>query len=179
MLVDSPLVGAPLGAATTPTAPGRRPAARAAGWGASAVLPAALGAEQTALDQVWHGVFPHTGSDTGVAVRDGRPPRTLLGPPAGAALGLAGTAVRGPTRNPLAGPGVLGIGAGAPAAVVTALAFGRRTDRRPRRLPAAAAGHRADGGTRVNERPGTPHRAPRHPRRPQPTDHPTTPGALQ
>ncbi|MFE3651715.1 hypothetical protein ACFXO2_28555 [Streptomyces sp. NPDC059152] len=102
MLVDSPLVGAPLGAATTPTAPGRRPAARAAGWGASAVLPAALGAEQTALDQVWHGVFPHTGSDTGVAVRDGRPPRTLLGPPAGAALGLAGTAVRGPpaTRSP-------------------------------------------------------------------------------
>lgn len=52
-----------------------------------------------------------------VAVRL-RVPRTLLGILVGAALGLAGAILQGLTRNPLADPGIMGINAGAAAAVV-------------------------------------------------------------
>ena len=49
--------------------------------------------------------------------------RTVLGLLAGAALGLAGAVLQALTRNPLADPGILGINAGASAAVVTALTY--------------------------------------------------------
>lgn len=88
-----------------------------------AVLGIAVGAKQIPLDQVWHGVFHYSGSDTDVVIRDVRFPRTLLGLLVGAALGLAGTVMQALTRNPLADPGVLGINAGASAAVVTAISF--------------------------------------------------------
>ena len=55
-----------------------------------------------------------------------RLPRTLLGLLAGAALGLAGAVMQALTRNPLADPGLLGINAGAAAAVVTAISLLRR-----------------------------------------------------
>ena len=48
-------------------------------------------------------------------------PRTVLGLLAGAALGLAGTLLQGLTRNPLADPGIMGVNAGAAAAVVGAI----------------------------------------------------------
>ncbi len=88
-----------------------------------AVLGIAVGAKQIPLDQVWHGVFHYSGSDTDVVIRDVRFPRTLLGLIIGAALGLAGTVMQALTRNPLADPGVLGINAGASAAVVSAISF--------------------------------------------------------
>lgn len=50
-----------------------------------------------------------------------RIPRTVVALLAGAALGLAGAAMQGVTRNPLADPGILGINAGASVAVVTAI----------------------------------------------------------
>ncbi|WP_051818662.1 FecCD family ABC transporter permease [Streptomyces sp. NRRL S-1813] len=87
------------------------------------VLGIAVGAKQIPLDQVWHGVFHYSGSDTDVVIRDVRFPRTLLGLIVGAALGLAGTVMQALTRNPLADPGVLGINAGASAAVVSAISF--------------------------------------------------------
>ncbi|MEW1655330.1 iron chelate uptake ABC transporter family permease subunit [Streptomyces sp. NPDC093707] len=130
MLVDSPPADSPPDAAPVPTAPRRRSAVRAVGLAASvaalaavAVLGIAVGAKQIPLDQVWHGVFHYSGSDTDVVVRDVRLPRTLLGLLAGAALGLAGTVMQALTRNPLADPGVLGINAGASAAVVSAISF--------------------------------------------------------
>ncbi|MFJ5678785.1 FecCD family ABC transporter permease [Streptomyces sp. NPDC093097] len=130
MLVDSPPADSPPDAAPVPTAPRRRSAVRAVGLAASvaalaavAVLGIAVGAKQIPLDQVWHGVFLYSGSDTDVVVRDVRLPRTLLGLLAGAALGLAGTVMQALTRNPLADPGVLGINAGASAAVVSAISF--------------------------------------------------------
>jgi iron complex transport system permease protein len=46
-------------------------------------------------------------------------PRTLLAVVVGAALGLGGTILQGVTRNPLADPGIMGINAGAAAAIVT------------------------------------------------------------
>lgn len=127
MLVDSP-PEAP--AAPAPVSPRRRQALRCAGLVASvavlavvAVLGIAVGAKQIPLDQVWHGVFHYSGSDTDVVIHDVRYPRTLLGLLVGAALGLAGTVMQALTRNPLADPGVLGINAGASAAVVTAISF--------------------------------------------------------
>lgn len=53
-----------------------------------------------------------------------RVPRTIIALLAGTALGLAGAIIQGHTRNPLADPGVLGINAGAAAAVVGATYLG-------------------------------------------------------
>lgn len=47
--------------------------------------------------------------------------RTLAGVAVGAALAVAGTAMQGMTRNPLADPGILGLNAGASAAVVAGI----------------------------------------------------------
>ncbi|MFF0727147.1 FecCD family ABC transporter permease [Streptomyces sp. NPDC004134] len=83
----------------------------------------AIGAKPIPLDQVWHGLFAYDGSDTDVVIRDMRVPRTILGLLAGAALGLSGAVMQALTRNPLAEPGLLGINAGASAAVVSAISF--------------------------------------------------------
>lgn len=53
-----------------------------------------------------------------------RLPRTLLGATVGAGLGVAGAALQGVFRNPLADPGLIGVSAGASAGAVTALALG-------------------------------------------------------
>lgn len=82
----------------------------------------AIGAKQLSLGEVWHGLFESSGTYGDVVVDD-RISRTLLGLLAGAALGLAGAVLQALTRNPLADPGLLGINAGASAAVVTAITF--------------------------------------------------------
>jgi iron complex transport system permease protein len=57
-----------------------------------------------------------------------RGPRTVIGLMVGVSLGLAGAAMQGVTRNPLADPGILGVNAGASLAVVIAIsAFGITT----------------------------------------------------
>lgn len=53
-----------------------------------------------------------------------RLPRTLLGAVVGAGLGVAGAALQGAFRNPLADPGLIGVSAGAAAGAVAALALG-------------------------------------------------------
>ncbi|WP_345363245.1 FecCD family ABC transporter permease [Actinoallomurus liliacearum] len=118
-------------AAPPPAAPpvGRRRSARRAGPPAAlllllAVLAAslAIGARRYSLGEVWHGLLdPDAPAYT--VVRETRLPRTLLGLLAGAALGLAGGVMQALTRNPLADPGLLGINAGASAAVVSAITF--------------------------------------------------------
>jgi iron complex transport system permease protein len=82
----------------------------------------AIGAKELSLEQVWHGLFQDTGSYGDVVV-DERLSRTALGLLAGAALGLAGAVLQALTRNPLADPGLLGLNAGASAAVVTAITY--------------------------------------------------------
>ena len=52
------------------------------------------------------------------AILDARLSRTLVGLAVGASVGVAGAALQGVTRNPLADPGLLGINAGAALAVV-------------------------------------------------------------
>ncbi|MEU6539926.1 iron chelate uptake ABC transporter family permease subunit [Streptomyces sp. NPDC047000] len=125
MLVD----GLPEQRADAAPAPPKRRTARALGLLVSAgilVLVAlasiAIGAKDLPLAQVWHGLFHDTGTYGDVVVGE-RIDRTLLGLLAGAALGLAGAVLQALTRNPLADPGLLGINAGASAAVVTAISF--------------------------------------------------------
>ncbi|MEU1010627.1 iron ABC transporter permease [Streptomyces sp. NPDC005890] len=125
MLVDSP----PEPRAETAPAPPTRRAARALGLLLSvlllvlvAVASIAIGAKALSLDQVWHGLFRDTGTYGDVVV-DERLSRTVLGLLVGAALGLSGAVLQALTRNPLADPGLLGINAGASAAVVTAVTY--------------------------------------------------------
>lgn len=54
-------------------------------------------------------------------VIESRLPRTFAAACCGAALGLSGALMQGLTRNPLADPGLLGVNAGAAAAIVSAL----------------------------------------------------------
>ncbi|MCP9960522.1 iron chelate uptake ABC transporter family permease subunit [Streptomyces somaliensis] len=80
----------------------------------------AVGARPVPLGDVWHGLFQGSGTGNDVLVAEVRLPRTLLGLLAGVALGLAGAVMQALTRNPLAEPGLMGVNAGAAAAVVTA-----------------------------------------------------------
>ncbi|EPD61626.1 FecCD family ABC transporter permease [Streptomyces sp. HGB0020] len=125
MLVDSP----PEQRAETAPAPPTRRAIRAFGLLLAlavlvlvALASIAIGAKELSLEQVWHGLFQDTGSYGDVVV-DERLSRTALGLLAGAALGLAGAVLQALTRNPLADPGLLGLNAGASAAVVTAITY--------------------------------------------------------
>nr|WP_285665392.1 iron chelate uptake ABC transporter family permease subunit [Actinorhabdospora filicis] len=89
---------------------------------AVAALSLLLGARPLSLTEAWHGLTdPASGAYT--VVHDMRLPRTVLGLLAGAALGLAGALAQALTRNPIAEPGLLGINAGASAAVVTCITF--------------------------------------------------------
>ncbi|KUJ67312.1 iron ABC transporter permease [Streptomyces albus subsp. albus] len=120
------------GAATAPAVPpppprgGRRAAGLLLSVAALALIVAAslaVGAKPIPLDQVWHGLFHYSGSKTDVVIRDVRLPRTVLGLLAGVGLGLGGAVMQALTRNPLADPGLLGVNAGASAAVVSAISF--------------------------------------------------------
>jgi iron complex transport system permease protein len=86
------------------------------------VLSLAIGALPLAPSAVWHGLTDPASAAYPV-VHQLRLPRTLLGLLAGAALGVAGALMQALTRNPLADPGLLGVNAGASAAVVTATAL--------------------------------------------------------
>ncbi|MFJ4692695.1 FecCD family ABC transporter permease [Streptomyces sp. NPDC088766] len=125
MLVDS----VPEQRAESAPAPPTRRAPRSLGLLVSvavlllvAVASIAIGAKELSLEQVWHGLFQDTGTYGDVVVGE-RVSRTVLGLLVGAALGLSGTVLQALTRNPLADPGLLGINAGASAAVVTAITF--------------------------------------------------------
>lgn len=108
---------------------GRRQANRALGLLGSVLLllvvlglSLAVGAKPLSLGEAWDGLFDSTAPAYSV-VTEMRLPRTLLGLLAGVALGVAGCVMQALTRNPLADPGLLGINAGASAAVVSAISF--------------------------------------------------------
>ncbi|MCC9624506.1 iron ABC transporter permease [Thalassospira sp. MA62] len=61
---------------------------------------------------------------TPIVLFDLRLPRTILGALVGAALGLAGIVLQTTLRNPLAEPGLLGVGSGSAFAVVMAIFLG-------------------------------------------------------
>jgi iron complex transport system permease protein len=84
-----------------------------------AVVSVTLGTRAVTLEAILaalSGATPTSAAETVIA--EMRVPRTLLGISVGVALGLSGTILQGVTRNPLADPGILGINAGAAAAIV-------------------------------------------------------------
>ncbi|TQM04354.1 FecCD family ABC transporter permease [Pseudonocardia kunmingensis] len=89
----------------------------------AAALSLLVGNQPLTPAQVLAGLTGTAGGDADLIVRHVRLPRTLAGLLAGAALGTAGAVLQGLTRNPLAGPGVLGVNAGASLAAVAALAL--------------------------------------------------------
>ena len=93
----------------------------AAALAGAAVLSLVMGSRVTTPADVID-AFTGTGEEFTTTVVESRYPRTVLGLMAGAALALAGTLMQGITRNPLADPGLLGVNAGAAAAVVTVTA---------------------------------------------------------
>ncbi|KAB8162846.1 iron chelate uptake ABC transporter family permease subunit [Streptomyces sp. 3MP-14] len=108
--------------------PRRSPLARAGGLalagvvlGCLVVLSTWLGARATGPGEVLRALWSDDGSYTAALVRELRLPRTLTGLLVGAALGAAGALMQALTRNPLADPGLLGVNAGASAAVVLAV----------------------------------------------------------
>jgi iron complex transport system permease protein len=81
----------------------------------------AIGARGLALGTVWDALTQFDPANGDHAVVHARIPRTVLGLLAGGALGLAGAAMQGVARNPLADPGIMGVNAGAALAVVTGI----------------------------------------------------------
>ncbi|MCZ9883759.1 FecCD family ABC transporter permease [Arthrobacter sp. B2a2-09] len=81
----------------------------------------AIGARDMSLETVWQALTQFNPDDGNHAVVHTRIPRTVLGLVAGAALGLAGAAMQGVSRNPLADPGIMGVNAGAALAVVAGI----------------------------------------------------------
>lgn len=115
------------GAAAAPVC-GDAPGTRAA-WLAGAVVvlvlvagaSLAVGAREVPLATVWQALSAFDPANGDHAVVLARIPRTVLGLLAGGALGLAGAAMQGVARNPLADPGILGVNAGAALAVVAGI----------------------------------------------------------
>ncbi|MFE6780069.1 FecCD family ABC transporter permease [Streptomyces sp. NPDC057702] len=85
------------------------------------VLSTWIGAKDTSLAEVWRALWSDDGSYTTEVIRQLRLPRTMVGLMVGAGLGAAGAIMQSLTRNPLADPGLLGVNAGASAAVVFGL----------------------------------------------------------
>lgn len=81
------------------------------------------GAHDIALSTAWQAVFAFDpASSDHLLVRHLRLPRTLLAMVTGCALGTAGVLMQALTRNPLADPGLMGVNAGAAAAIAAAIA---------------------------------------------------------
>ena len=81
---------------------------------------------QAPLDagQIVTGLFSDDNEALATIVRDLRLPRIVIGICAGASMGLAGAALQGLLRNPLADPGIIGISASAGLGAVTAIYLG-------------------------------------------------------
>ncbi|HZG87500.1 iron ABC transporter permease [Paenibacillus sp.] len=92
---------------------------------ACATLTALLsGAADIGLRDVWAALAaPHEAGANAAILRDIRMPRVAAALVVGAALATAGAIMQGMTRNPLADPGLLGLTAGANAALAFAIAF--------------------------------------------------------
>lgn len=83
-----------------------------------------LGAKNVSLADIWSAISnPHATGDDISIIRELRLPREVGGVLVGAALAVAGAIMQGLTRNPLADPGLLGLTAGANAALAVTFAF--------------------------------------------------------
>ncbi|QAY67387.1 FecCD family ABC transporter permease [Paenibacillus protaetiae] len=83
-----------------------------------------LGAKNVSLSDIWSALTnPHAAGEDISVIRELRLPREVGGVLVGSALAVAGAIMQGLTRNPLADPGLLGLTAGANAALAISFAL--------------------------------------------------------
>ncbi len=83
-----------------------------------------IGAKNIALSDIWSALFQPSAAGEDISIiRDIRLPREIGAILVGSALAVAGAIMQGLTRNPLADPGLLGLTAGANAALAFTFAF--------------------------------------------------------
>jgi iron complex transport system permease protein len=87
------------------------------------VVAMVLGAADIAVKDVWLALTSKELGDKITIIREIRLPRVIAGIFVGAALAVSGAIMQGVTRNPLADPGLLGLTAGANAALAMTIAF--------------------------------------------------------
>ena len=90
----------------------------------SSVFALHVGMAEISVWQAWRDLWVDERSLAEVVVWDIRLPRVLLALLVGATLGMAGAAMQGLLRNPLAEPGILGVSSGAALGAVSVLYFG-------------------------------------------------------
>ncbi len=94
----------------------------ALGVAIAALLSLRFGSLALTTTQAWNAIFSFDSEVyQQVVVRELRVPRTVIALAVGGSLGIAGTVMQGVTRNPLAGPSILGVSAGASFGVTTAI----------------------------------------------------------
>jgi len=82
-----------------------------------------FGAKDTSVRDVWLALTSRASGENLTVLRELRLPRETAGMIVGAALGVAGAVMQGLTRNPLADPGLIGLSAGANAALAFSIAM--------------------------------------------------------
>ncbi|NYF24034.1 iron ABC transporter permease [Sporosarcina sp. JAI121] len=82
-----------------------------------------FGAADTSVRDVLTAILSTAPSDQAIMLREIRFPREVAAALVGAALAVSGAIIQGMTRNPLADPGLLGLTAGANAALAITVAF--------------------------------------------------------
>lgn len=93
-----------------------------------ALLSLRIGSINVSTSEAWDALFAYDASSYNqTVVRSLRLPRTLIAIAVGAGLAVAGAVMQAVTRNPLAGPSILGVSSGASFAIVTAIYVGGLT----------------------------------------------------
>ncbi|MGM0842923.1 MAG: FecCD family ABC transporter permease [Bacillota bacterium] len=92
-------------------------------FGAAFLVSVVFGAAETTVKDVGLALTPAGAGDKVTILREIRFPREVAAIVVGASLAVSGAIMQGMTRNPLADPGLLGLTAGANAALAVALAF--------------------------------------------------------
>ncbi|ETI66601.1 FecCD family ABC transporter permease [Neobacillus vireti] len=87
------------------------------------VVAMVFGAANTTVKDVWLALTSHTTNEQITIIRELRFPREVGAIFVGAALAVSGAIMQGMTRNPLAEPGILGLSAGANAALAISIAL--------------------------------------------------------
>ncbi|RSD25943.1 FecCD family ABC transporter permease [Mesobacillus subterraneus] len=82
-----------------------------------------FGAADTTIKEIWLALTSNVKTDTITMIREIRLPREVAAIFVGAALSISGAIMQGLTRNPLADPGLLGLTAGANAALALTMAL--------------------------------------------------------
>ncbi|HZG71906.1 MAG TPA: iron ABC transporter permease [Chondromyces sp.] len=89
----------------------------------SFIIAMVFGAADTSMKEIWLALTSDVKTETVTMIRELRLPREVAAIFVGAALSVSGAVMQGLTRNPLADPGLLGLTAGANAALALVIAL--------------------------------------------------------